>query len=158
MLGLVSVDFDFISSPFFISTTSDRCAQPPRWLRLEEGTEHRGPPSLEVAVPLESAIQKSLDSLLRFRPRQRGLKGGECVEKPFGGWQRDLVNEILRRRDGTPIERGDPAREGVDEAVQLGIGKRPVDVSVSFRYVAIEVVRAENDFERAAATHQTWEA
>src|SRR5205807_3207519 len=35
---------------------------------------------------------------------------------------------------------------------------RPVDVSVSFRCVGIEVVRAENDFERAAAADQMWEA
>src|SRR5258705_8510593 len=102
-------------------------------LRLEERAEHRGPPILEVAFPLESAIQQSLDSLLRFRPRQRGLKGGEGIKEPVGGWQRDLVNEILRRRDGTPVEGGDSARERVDEAVQLGVGKRPVDVSISFR-------------------------
>jgi len=37
-----------------------------------------------------------LDSLLRFKPRQRGLKGVEAVEESVGVWQRDLVNEILR--------------------------------------------------------------
>src|SRR5258708_38372711 len=41
--------------------------------------EHRGSPSLEVDFPLESAIQQSLDSLLRFRPRQRSLEGGEGI-------------------------------------------------------------------------------
>jgi hypothetical protein len=51
-----------------------------------------------------------LDSLLRFRPRQRGLKGIEGVEESVGVWQRDLVNEILRRRDRMPVEGGDPAR------------------------------------------------
>lgn len=127
-----------------------------RCLRLEERAERRGPPSLEVGVPLQSAIQQSLDSLLRFRPRQRGLKGGEGVEKPFGGGQRDLINEILRRPDGTPVERGDPARERVNEAVQLSVCKCPVDVSVSFSRVAIEVVRAENDLERPAAADQMW--
>ena len=86
---------------------------------------------------------------MRFRPRQRGLKGVEAVEEPVGVRQRDLVNEILRRRDRTSIEGGDPAREHVDEAVQLRLWKCPVDVSVSFRGVAVEVVGAENDFERA---------
>jgi enoyl-CoA hydratase/carnithine racemase len=38
--------------------------------------------------------------------------------------------------DGTPVEGSDPAREGVDETIQLGVWKRPVDVSVSFRRVA----------------------
>ena len=70
-----------------------------------------------------------MDSLLRFRPRQRGLKGVEGVKEPVGVWQRDLVHEILRRRDRTPIERRDPAREHVDEAVQLRVRKCPVDVS-----------------------------
>src|SRR6266702_8959452 len=125
---------------------------------LEERAEHRGPPIFEVAVSLESALEQSLDSLLRFRPRQRGPKAAEGVQESVGGWQRDLVDEILRRRDGTPVEGGDPARERVDEAVQLRVRKCSVDVSISFRRVAIEVVRAENDFERASAADQLWEA
>jgi len=64
-----------------------------------------------------------LDSLLRFRPSQRGLKRSDGGEEPVGGWQRDLVDEILRAGDGTPVEGGDPARERVDEAVQLRIRK-----------------------------------
>src|SRR4029077_13035850 len=56
------------------------------------------------------------------------------------------------------IEGSDPAREHIDEAVQLRVRKCPVDVSVSFRGVAVEVVRAENDFECAAAADQQWEA
>src|SRR5712691_12219379 len=96
--------------------------------------------------------------MLRFTPCQGALKGVEGVEEPVGRWQRDLVNEILRRRDSTPVEGGDPARERVDEAVQLRVRKCPVDVSVSFRGVAVEVVRAENDFERAAAADEQWEA
>ena len=100
---------------------------------------------------MEPALQESLDSLLRFRPRQGVLKGVEGVEEPVGGWQRDLVDETLRRRNGTPVEGGDPARERIDEAVQLSVRKCPVDVAVSFRGVAVKVVRAENDFERAAA-------
>jgi hypothetical protein len=66
-----------------------------------------------------------------------------------------LVNEILRRLGRTPIEGGDPARQHVDEAVQLQVRKCPVDVSVSFRGVAVEVVRPENNFERTAAAVKT---
>jgi len=65
-----------------------------------------------------------------------------------------LVNEILGRRDSTPVEGGDPARECVDEAVQLRVRECSVDVSLSFRSAAVEVVRAENDFERAAAADE----
>src|SRR6266567_5919689 len=125
---------------------------------LEERAEHRGPSMFEVAVSLESALEQSLDSLLRFRPRQRGQKAAEGVQEAVGGWQRDLVNEILRRRDRTPVEGGDPARERVDEAVEFRVQKCPVDVSVSFRGVAVKVVRAENDFERAATTDQVRES
>src|SRR6266566_2997179 len=67
-----------------------------------------------------------------------------------------MVDEILRGGDGTPVEGGDPAHERVDEAVQFGVWKCPVDVSVSLRGVAVEIVRAENDFERPTATDQMW--
>ena len=60
---------------------------------------------------------------------------------------KETVNEILRRRDSTPVEGGDPAREHVDEAVQFRVRRCPVDVSISFRGVAVEVIRAENDFK-----------
>jgi hypothetical protein len=45
-----------------------------------------------------------------------------------------------------------------DEAVQLRVRKCPVDVSVSFRGITVEIVRAENDFECATAADQQWEA
>ena len=106
-------------------------------LRVEERAEHLWPVSFEVAVSLESALQHILDSLLRFRPSQCGLKRGDGVEEPVGGRQRDLVDEILRGSNGTSVEGGDPARERVDEAVQLGVRKCPVDVAVSLRGVAI---------------------
>src|SRR5260370_15923513 len=59
---------------------------------------------LEVAVSLESALQQILDSLLRFRPSQRGLKRSDGGEQPVGRRQRDMVDEILRGGDGTPVE------------------------------------------------------
>src|SRR6266478_3904568 len=72
-------------------------------LGVEERAEQRGPRFLEVDFPLESALQKSLDSLPRFRPRQRGLKGVEGVEEPVGGWQRDSVDEVLGCRDRSAV-------------------------------------------------------
>ena len=68
-----------------------------------------------------------------------------------------MVDEMLSCRDRTRIEGGDPAREHVDEAVQLCVRECSVDVAVSFRGVAVEVTRAENDLERAAAADQRWE-
>ena len=49
-------------------------------------------------------------------------------------------------------------RERVHKAVQFQVRKRPVDVSVSLRGIAVEVVRAENDFQRASAANEMWKA
>jgi hypothetical protein len=62
------------------------------------------------------------------------------VTEDRGVFQRDLVDKILGGINGTPIEGGYAPGERVDECVQLGVWKCPVDVSVSFRRVAIEVV------------------
>jgi len=42
-----------------------------------------------------------------------------------------------------PIKGGDPARDHVDEGVQLRVWKCRVEVSISFRSVAVEVILAE---------------
>ena len=38
-----------------------------------------------------------------------------------------MVNEILRRRDSAPVEGGDPARERVDEAIQVRV-RMPITI------------------------------
>ena len=57
------------------------------WPCLDDRAQYLGPPAFEVHVPLQSAIQQTLDSVLRFRPRQRGLKRSDSVEEPVGRWQ-----------------------------------------------------------------------
>jgi hypothetical protein len=47
----------------------------PWWLSLEKCAEHLGPSFLEVGVALQSALQQSLDSLLRFGPVAGGWSG-----------------------------------------------------------------------------------
>src|SRR6266481_7923026 len=120
-------------------------------VRLDEVAEDLGPPFLEVSVPLQSALQHCLYSVLGFGPSQRCPKRSEGIEEPVGRRQRDLVYEILRGGEGTPVEGSNPARKSFDESVQFGVGKRSVDITVSFRGIAIEVVGAENDFKCAAA-------
>src|SRR4029450_2644741 len=118
----------------------------------------RAEPILQVALLLQSALEQRLDSLLGFRPCQRGRKGVAAVEEPVVGWQRDVVDQILCRRDRAPIEGGDAASDLVDESVQLAVRKCPVGGAVPFSSIAVEVVRTENDFERATAPDQQWEA
>src|ERR1700722_15308386 len=127
-------------------------------LCFKERAKIVSPSFLVIRVLLKSELQHSLDSPLRFGPRQRGLKGGDGVEEPVRGRQRNLVDETLRGGNGAPIEGGNSAPERIDEPVQRGVWERPVDISVPFRSVAVEVVRAKNDFERAAAADQMWEA
>src|SRR5258708_23160988 len=120
--------------------------------------ENLGPSFLEVSVALQPPVHHGLYSVLGFGPCQRCPKRSEGIEEPVGRRQRNLVDEILRGGEGSSIEGGDSAREGVDEAVQFGVGKRSVDITVSFRGVTIEVVGAENDFERPAAANQMGQA
>jgi hypothetical protein len=72
-------------------------------------------------------LEQRFDSLQRFKSRQGGLKGIEGVKEPVARRQGDLVNEILRRRDGTPGEGRDPTRERVDTApiVKPGLRRSP---------------------------------
>ena len=62
-----------------------------------------------------------------------------------------MVNEILRGSEGATVERGNSARESIDKAIQLGVRKRSVDITVPLRGLAIEVIGAENDFKRTPA-------
>ena len=59
---------------------------------IEEVAEHRRPSFLEIAVLLQTALQQRFHAPLCFRPRQSHLKGVDGVQKPVGGWQRDLID------------------------------------------------------------------
>src|SRR5258707_1783884 len=82
-----------------------------------------GPSFLEVSVPLQPPLHHGLYSLLGFGPCERCPKRSEGIEEPVGRRQRNLVDEGLRGGEGLSIEGGDPARERVDEAVQLRVRK-----------------------------------
>jgi hypothetical protein len=80
-----------------------------RPLCFKERAKFVSPSFLVIRIVLKSKLQHSLDSLLRFRPRQRGLEGGDGVEEPVRGRQRNLVDETLRGGNGAPIEGGNSA-------------------------------------------------
>src|SRR6202040_3569017 len=77
---------------------------------LPEIAEDVGPVLLEVSITLQSTLQHGSYAPLRFGPCQRCSERGKGVQEPVGGWQRDFVDKLLRRRDGAPVEGGDPAR------------------------------------------------
>jgi hypothetical protein len=65
------------------------------WPLALERTERRRPSLLKVGIPLNPALQESLDSPLRFGPRQCGLKG---VERHRGAGASGRGAGRLRRR------------------------------------------------------------
>jgi hypothetical protein len=65
-----------VRSRFASSLQTRRSCASPHGLHLDERVEYLRPPFLNVDVALQSALQQSLDSLLRFGPRQHGPKGG----------------------------------------------------------------------------------
>jgi hypothetical protein len=104
------------------------------------------------------AFQHGSYTVLSFGPPERCSERSEGVEEPIERRQRDFVDEMLCRDESATIEGADPACEGIDEAVQLGIRKGSVHITVSFRCIAIEVVGTQNDFERPPAPHQVRKA
>ena len=72
----------------------------------------------------------------------------------IGAWQGDLIDKLLCGCDRTSVEGGDPARQRVDEAVELCVRQCAVDVTVSLCGLAVEVICAENNFKRAAAADE----
>src|SRR6266478_1751526 len=113
---------------------------------LDERAEYLGPILLEGGVALQSALQHGSYTVLGFGPPECCSKRSKGVEEPIERRQRDLVDEIFCRNESAPIEGANPACEGIDEAVQLGVRKRSVHIAISFRCFAIEVVGTQNDF------------
>src|ERR1700756_1415786 len=116
------------------------------------------------------AITASGVLMMRFRKRwlaKINIIFTNRITTLFAGWLPGFgilthvgrkSGKVYRIPNGIPIEGGDPPCQPVDKAVQFHVRKRTVDVSVSLRGIAVKIVRAENDFERAAAADQMWEA
>src|SRR6266852_5759823 len=123
-----------------------------------------------MSVPSNSLYRFSM-SPGWFHPRLNNAWNRCCASGHVNAVVKDVRLSRSRSADGNETwlmrffaaaiarrSKGDPAREHVHEAVQLRVRKCPVDVSVPFGGIAVEVIRAENDFERAAAADQMWEA
>src|SRR5258708_28641206 len=127
-------------------------------LRVHERSGQFAVLILHIPRLVPPSLEQRLERLLRFRPRQRRRERREAVKEAVGGWQRDVVDEFFRCCDGAPVEAGNSARECIHEAVQFLVWKCPIDVSISFSGLAVEVVRTEHDFERAASADERWKA
>src|SRR5216684_6695259 len=113
---------------------------------------------LDVGLGLQAHLHQALDVLLGLRTLHRGQE-----RVPFGadlGVRRQArdVDQALDVGDGPLVEPGDAPGQRVHEVVQLGVGHRAVDVAIALRQVAGDVLAAEQNFQRAAAPDQAWQA
>jgi hypothetical protein len=99
-------------------------------LRLEERAEQRGPSILQVAFPLESALSTELGFVASFR----------------------FFAAVIGRRSKEAIRASASAKPSRSASGSARL-------TYPYRSVVspVEVVRAQNDFERAAAADLQWE-
>src|SRR5580693_5951089 len=90
---------------------------------LDKRAEYLGPVFLEAGVALQPAFQHASYTVLSFRPPECCSKRSKGVEESIERRQRDFVDEMLSGNESAPIEGADPARQGIDEAVQFGVWK-----------------------------------
>src|ERR1700729_4043202 len=69
-------------------------------------------------------------------------------------WQACQIDETLRRRDGFAVERRNAPGKFINEAVEFGIRKRPIDVTISLRQVTVDVICSQQYFERPATPRE----
>jgi len=88
------------------SLTTSRGASPALLASCSRGRGFAG-----VRAPTELGFAAALRAM---SARSEGVEG---LEEPVCGRQGDVIDESLRRRQSTSIERGNPSRERVDEYV-----------------------------------------
>src|SRR3979490_1279728 len=108
---------------------------------------------LYVSGPMESLLEQRLDPVLRSRSRDRGHArvpaGGDLdIRRQAGG-----IHEALRVCDRPFVKRGDAPRQCIDEAVELTVRQRPVDVTIGFGEVASDVIGTEQHLQGSLSAH-----
>ena len=68
------------------------------------------------------------------------------------------LREPLGFSNGLAVERGHPLRETFDKGLEFVIRYGAIDPAIPFRKIGVEVVAAEQDLQRPAASHERWQA
>src|ERR1700722_1398967 len=107
---------------------------------------------------METTLYQRLDPLLAGWAYQRGDK---CVPLRLDfckGRQARDINQPLDIRDRLLVERSNPHCERIDEAIELGVRERAINVAVRFGEVAMDVVGTEQNFQCPASAQQPWQS
>src|SRR3954471_10847863 len=149
-----------LGSPFDLLDVRARGPRPcsiklrPLKLFSSEPTDMMSKSVLDVPRTMEAARHQRLDPGLRGGPSKRGDEGVPLRCYLSIRRQACRVNQALGVCDGLLVERGNPHRQSIDEALEFGVGKGAVDVSVALGEVAADIIGAEQDFQRPTAANE----
>jgi hypothetical protein len=104
---------------------------------------------------METTLYQRFDPRLARRAVRRSHEGIPLGSDLRIGWQTGHTNQAFRIGDGRFSERCDPRRQRVDKHIKLGVGKRSVDVAVTFREIAADIVSPEQHLQCTTQTRQT---
>src|SRR6266851_6238165 len=111
-------------------------------------------PIFDIAGPMEAALHQRLDSELAGGAAQRGDKSVPFKRDFRIGRQACHVDQALRVSDRLLVERCDPSRQRIDKCIEFRVRQGSIDVTVTLREVAANIVSAEQHFERTTSADQ----
>src|SRR6266849_9945255 len=104
---------------------------------------------------MEAALHQRLDSELAGGAAQRGDKSVPFKRDFRSGRQACYVDQALRVSDRLLVERCDPSRQRIDKCIEFRVRQGSIDVTVTLGEVAVNIVCAEQHFERTASADQS---
>ena len=121
-------------------------------------TDVEAKPIFDVASTMEATFHQCPDPLLARRTPERGHERVPLRLDFRIGRQACDIHQTLCIRDRLLVERRDAHCERIDEAIEFGVWKGAIDVSVTLCEIAVNVVGAEQYFQRSTSTDQTRQA
>src|SRR3954447_2693701 len=111
-------------------------------------------PIFDIAESMETAFHKRLDSELAGGAAQRGDESVPFKRDFRVGRQACHVDQTLGVSDCLLVERCDPHCQRIDKRIELRVRQGSIDVAVTLREVAANVVCTEQHFQRTASADQ----
>ena len=106
---------------------------------------------------LEATLYRGLNQLLGFRLANVLAEEIGVAPEVVGGRERDRIDAVFDRDTRSGWELCDSPGECSDKIAELRGGQCSIDPAVSLCELRIVILRAQDDLERTAATHETCE-